>query len=79
MITKHKRLIVTYFTSSEAIATEMLCNKKGLSGGRIITTPRGLTADCGMAFSIGVEYKDALEQLLKDEKIKYDRIVELDV
>lgn len=79
MIIKHKRLIVTYWTSSEAIATEMACNKKGLSGGRIITTPRGLTADCGMAFSIGIEHKEVFEKLLKDEKIKYDRIVELDV
>lgn len=79
MITKHKRLIVTYFTSSEAIATEMVCNQKGLSGGRIITTPRGLTADCGMAFSIGIEHKEVFEKLLKDEKIKYDKIVELDV
>ena len=79
MIGKNKKLIVTYFTSSEAIATEKICNARGLSGGRIITTPRQLTADCGMAFSIGIEHKDEFEKMLKEERIKYDRIVELDV
>ena len=78
MLTKKKSLIVTYFTSSEAIATEMICNKAGI-GGRIITTPRHITADCGMSFSIGIEHKSQLEQLLKSEKIKYDKIIELEV
>ena len=79
MLEKQKRIIVTYFNSSEAIATEKICNSHGLSGGRIITTPRQLTADCGMAFSIGMENKDKLVELLKSEKIKYDKIVELNL
>ena len=78
MINKKKSIIVTYFTASEAIATEKVCNANGI-GGRIITTPRHITADCGMSFSIGVEHKEKLEQLLKDEKIKYDKIIELEV
>ena len=78
MLKKKKSLIVTYFTSTEAIATEKICNKAGI-GGRIITTPRHITADCGMSFSIGIEQKEKLEQLLKDERIKYDKIIELEV
>ena len=69
---------MTYFTSSEAIATEKVCNANGL-GGRIITTPRHVSADCGMSFSIGIEKKEELEKLLKDERIKYDKIIELEV
>ena len=64
MINKKKSLIVTYFTSSEAIATEKVCNTNGI-GGRIITTPRHITADCGMSFSIGIEQKEKLLELLK--------------
>lgn len=78
MINKKRSLIVTYFTSSEAIATEKICNASGI-GGRIITTPRHITADCGMSFSIGIEHKEKLEELLKKEKIKYDKIIELEV
>lgn len=78
MIVKKKSLIVTYFTSSEAIATEKVCNANGI-GGRIITTPRHITADCGMSFSIGIEQKEKLLELLEKEKIKYDKIIELEV
>ena len=78
MINKKKSLIVTYFTSSEAIATEKVCNANGI-GGRIITTPRHITADCGMSFSIGIEQKEKLLELLKSERIKYDKIIELEV
>ena len=78
MIAKKKSLIVTYFTSSEAIATEKVCNANGI-GGRIITTPRHITADCGMSFSIGIEQKEKLLELLEKEKIKYDKIIELEV
>ena len=78
MLNKKRSLIVTYFTSTEAIATEKICNKAGI-GGRIITTPRHITADCGMSFSIGIEQKDKLIELLKKERIKYDKIIELDV
>ena len=66
MIVKKKSLIVTYFTSSEAIATEKVCNANGI-GGRIITTPRHITADCGMSFSIGIEQKEKLLELLEKE------------
>ncbi len=75
---KLKKLIITYFTSVEALATEKVCNDKGL-GGRIITTPRNLTADCGMAYSISVKNKEEFEEFLKSEKIKYDKIVELNM
>ena len=78
MLDKKKSLIVTYFSSTEAIATEKICNKEGI-GGRIITTPRHITADCGMSFSIGIEQKEKLLELLKSERIKYDKIIELEV
>ena len=78
MLNKKKSLIVTYHSSTEAIATEKICNKAGI-GGRIITTPRHITADCGMSFSIGIEQKEKFVELLKKERIKYDKIIELDV
>ena len=76
MLEQKKSLIITYFNSTEAIATEKICNKAGI-GGRIITTPRHITADCGMSYSIGSEHRERLEELLKEEKIKYDRIIEI--
>ena len=78
MLNKKKSLIVTYFNQVEAIATEKVCNQKGI-GGRLITTPRYIEAGCGMSYSISIDKKEELEELLKSEKIKYDKIIELEV
>ena len=78
MIKKNKTLIVTYFNQVEAIATEKVCNTNGL-GGRLITTPRYIEAGCGMSFSISTDKRKQLEELLKSEKIKYDKIIELEI
>ena len=41
-------LVVTFHTTAAAMAMEALCKEQSLPG-RLIPTPRELTADCGMA------------------------------
>lgn len=76
MLSHSKTLIVTYFNQVEAIATEKICNQHSI-GGRLINTPRHIEAGCGMSYSISIDKKQELENLLKQEKIKYDKIIEL--
>ena len=42
-------LVVTFHTTAAAMAMEALCKEQSLPG-RLIPTPRELTADCGMAW-----------------------------
>ena len=45
---KTLKLVVTFHTTAAAMAMEALCKEQSLPG-RLIPTPRELTADCGMA------------------------------
>ena len=49
---KSPRLIVTFHTTAGAIATEQLCRRLGLEG-KLISVPRCITSDCGMARAAG--------------------------
>ena len=49
---KSPRLIVTFHTTAGAIATEQLCRRLGLAG-KLISVPRCITSDCGMACAAG--------------------------
>ena len=51
---KSPRLIVTFHTTAGAIATEQLCRRLGLEG-KLISVPRCITSDCGMAWSAHLE------------------------
>lgn len=42
-------LIITFHTTTAAIAMESLCTEKGLPG-RLIPVPREITAGCGMSW-----------------------------
>ena len=62
----------------EVIATEKVFNKLGI-GGRIINTPRHIEAGCGLSYSISIDKKEDVLKVLNDERIKYDKIIELEI
>ena len=49
MIEKKRWLLITFHTTSEAMAMEQRCQEAGLAG-RLIPVPRTITADCGLAW-----------------------------
>jgi len=65
---KHPRLVVTFHTTAEAMATEQLCRRESLPG-KLISVPRALTSDCGIAWSSPVEVRETLEAKMKEERI----------
>ncbi len=56
---KQLRLVLSFRTAAAAMALERLCLAKGLPG-RLIPTPRQITADCGLAWSAPPEAEAAL-------------------
>ncbi|MBE6996095.1 MAG: DUF3343 domain-containing protein [Ruminococcaceae bacterium] len=60
---KQFRLVVAFHTTACAMATERLCKKHGLEG-RLISVPRQITSDCGIAWSAPPEVRGTLEAQL---------------
>lgn len=73
MLNTTSRLIVTFHTTAEAMATERLCRKRGLAG-KLIPAPRALTADCGIAWAGPPETEAALRAALLEAEIETDTI-----
>lgn len=68
---KRLYLVITFHTTSAAMAMETLCAEKGLPG-RLIPVPREITAGCGMAFRADVEQEQSLLEAAKDAGIQVD-------
>lgn len=66
---KTLRVIVTFHTTAEAMATEALCRERELAG-KLISAPRALSADCGIAWSGPAESRAVLEAALEEAQIE---------
>ena len=53
MLKKKLKLIVTFHTLSEAMATEKACKDAGIVG-QLISAPRELTVYCGISYAAEV-------------------------
>lgn len=61
---KQNRFIITFHTTQEAMAAELLLKEKGFPG-RLIPVPREITAGCGLAWMAPPEEGEALLQGLR--------------
>ena len=66
---KEEKLIITFHTTSAAIAMEKHCKANGLPG-RLIPVPRSITSDCGIAWSSPPELRSALETAMQEAGIE---------
>lgn len=72
---------VLFYTSAAAFRAEKLSLAAGIPGARLIPTPRELSSDCGVALRFTLEpgrneaMRAAMEQLLLDRSIPFERIV----
>ena len=73
---KTLKLVVTFHTTAAAMAMEALCKVQNLPG-RLIPTPRELTADCGMSWRAEVQDRAALAALTEAEGLEVDGFYEL--
>lgn len=63
MIRKTEKLVITFHTTTAAMAMEQACREQGAEG-RLIPVPGSITADCGLAWCANNESEDELLALL---------------
>ena len=73
---KRLYLVITFHTTSAAMAMEAMCAEKGLPG-RLIPVPREITAGCGMAFRAETEQEQSLLDAAKEWGIQVDGVYKL--
>lgn len=69
-------LIITFHTTTAAMAMERLCAERGLPG-RLIPVPREITAGCGMSWRAPVESKNELMEAVEQVGIAADGAYEI--
>ena len=75
MIKKQLKLIITFSTTTEAMAMEQMCKTKALDG-RIIPVPKTITAGCGLAWCAKLESEAALRELMAQKGINPQAVQE---
>ena len=75
---KQRALIVTFATTTAAMAAERFCQGQGLPG-RIIPEPREITAGCGLAWKAPPECRDSILKAWLEAGLDWASMVEMDV
>ena len=78
MIEKKVKIVLSFGKTSEAMKMDKVNNENNLPG-KMIPVPREISAGCGIAYSIDAEFRQKVEELTKDNKIKVDGIHELNM
>lgn len=70
MLKKKDALIITFATTTQAMAMEKFCQENGLPG-RLIPVPREITAGCGLSWKAQPEEQERLVTALRDAWMKW--------
>lgn len=70
------KLVITFLSTTHAIAMEKKCGENGAAG-RLIPVPRQISAGCGMAWCSEVSEREHLEEFLVESGIQYEHIYEI--
>ena len=70
------RCVVSFHTTAGAMAAERLCRREGLEG-KLISVPRSVTSDCGLAWSAPPGLREILELRFREAGIEAAGFYEL--
>ena len=70
MLKKKPALIITFATTTQAMAMEKFCARQNLPG-RLIPVPREITAGCGLSWKARPEEKERLISALAEAGMKW--------
>nr|WP_326185599.1 DUF3343 domain-containing protein [uncultured Oscillibacter sp.] len=70
---KTEKCVVTFRTTTGAMAMERACKARNLQG-RLIPVPRSITAGCGMCWAAPPSAREALEELVMEQRLDVDGI-----
>ena len=68
---KTERLVVTFRTTTGAMAMERACRDEGVPG-RLIPVPRSVTAGCGLCWAAPPEARESVEALVMRRGLDVD-------
>lgn len=72
---KELKLVVTFHTTSDAMAMEKACKENNVPG-RLIPVPRAISAGCGLSWCSGLQDRDAVVNMMKEARIEQEEIYE---
>ncbi|MDO4473542.1 MAG: DUF3343 domain-containing protein [Eubacteriales bacterium] len=72
---KELKLVVTFHTTSDAMAMEKMCKANGTPG-RIIPVPREISAGCGLAWCAALDERDVIASVMKRAGIEEEAMHE---
>lgn len=75
---KEERLVVSFRTTTDAVAMRSLGKSAGLRG-RMIPVPRQISAGCGLAWSEPADNADALHRAIESHALEYEAITPLEL
>ncbi|MBO4938227.1 MAG: DUF3343 domain-containing protein [Oscillospiraceae bacterium] len=70
---KKSTLIITFATTTQAMAVEKFCQDHELPG-RIIPVPREITAGCGLSWKAAPEDRERLADALRDGGLGWEEM-----
>ena len=76
MRAKSPRAVVTFPTTSAAMAMEAAARAHGIPG-RIIPVPSDIDAGCGLAWCADADEREALEAALRDLALAHEGVFEV--
>ncbi len=76
MRVKKEYQVITFHTTTQAMAMEKRCGEHGIPG-RLIPVPTQITAGCGLAWRITVEDYEQNQEKLQTLDLKFERIVQM--
>lgn len=62
---KELKLVITFHTTTDAMAMEKAC-KLAKAPGRLIPVPREISAGCGLAWCAGLDDREAVRKVMDD-------------
>ena len=68
MIKREEKLVITFYTTTAAMAMEKVCKECGAAG-RLIPVPGSISADCGLAWCAQNEGEEELLALMVQHNI----------
>ncbi len=73
---KELRLVITFHTTTDAMAMEKAC-KQQKAPGRLIPVPREISAGCGLAWCAGLEDREAVRKVMDEIGVQEQDIHEV--
>ena len=69
-------IILTFSTTTDAMAMEAYCHENGVAG-RLIPVPSVISAGCGMCWRAPVEQRESVEHAIRAAGLRHEGIYEM--